>query len=304
MGDILARSVAPRNASRRQGVGSPEAGGTNGRLPSLRLVGISSDNPRDGRISSLSVRIDQPQIHPAGVWIFDDSSRGPEPVKPSAVRNLWIAAFVWTCVAAPAGAGGLYSYIDDRGVIHFSDMPHDPRYEAVKRRPRALALSPLGASEAPIQHTFDFLIARTARDFSVDPALVKAVIAAESNFRIDAVSRVGALGLMQMMPVTFREVWKDHALQPGIHEPRWNIAAGIGYDRYLYDRWSRRVPASQRLQFTLASYNAGYTGVSRAVERARGAGEDGDDWNRVARYAPLETRNYVEKIRALMGDSG
>ena len=251
MGDILARSVAPQYASRGQGVGSPEAGGTKGRLPSLRLVGISSDNPRDGRISSLSVRIDQPQIYPAGIGTFDDSSRGPEPVKPSAVRNLWIAAFVWTCVAGPAGAGGLYSYIDDRGVIHFSDMPHDPRYEAVRRRPRALALSPLGASEAPIQHTFDFLIARTARDFSVDPALVKAVIAAESNFRIDAVSRVGALGLMQLMPQTAEQMGVLEPFAPGE-----NLKGGVRYLRAMLDRYGD-------VRRALAAYNAGPTAVDR-----------------------------------------
>lgn len=127
---------------------------------------------------------------------------------------------------------------------------------------------------------------------------------AESGLRPHARSERGALGIMQMIPSTFEEVWKDHRLHPDIGDPRWNIAAGIAYDRYLYDRWRRRVPASQRLPFTLASYNAGYSGVSRATERARDAGEDGGDWNQVARFAPRETRNYVQRIRTLMGERG
>lgn len=166
---------------------------------------------------------------------------------------------------------------------------------------------PIPVDDPVWRHDYDLQFRKHAKHYfgvSEDWRWFKAQGIAESGLRPRARSERGALGLMQMMPATFREVWKDHALQPGIHEPRWNIAAGIGYDRYLYDRWSRRVPASQRLQFTLASYNAGYTGVSRAVERARGAGEDGGDWDRVARYVPGETSDYVTKIQALMGDSG
>jgi soluble lytic murein transglycosylase-like protein len=164
---------------------------------------------------------------------------------------LWIVACVSTCLALPASAGGLYSFIDDRGVIHFSDVPHDPRYEAVKRQPRALALSPLRPSGAPTQHTFDLLIAQTARSFSVDPALVKAVVAAESNFRIDAVSRVGALGLMQLMPGTAEQMGVQEPFAPGE-----NLKGGVRYLRAMLDRYGD-------VRRALAAYNAGPTAVDR-----------------------------------------
>jgi len=190
-------------------------------------------------------------MHPAGIWVFDDSNRSSEPVKPTPMRSLWIAVSVWMGLALPAHAGGLYSYIDDRGVIHFSDVPRDARYEALARPPRALAMGPLRASEAPAQHTFDVLILRTARDFSVDPALVKAVVAAESNFEIRAVSRVGALGLMQLMPET--------AEQMGVVEPfapLENLRGGVRYLRAMLDRYGD-------VRRALAAYNAGPTAVDR-----------------------------------------
>ena len=86
-------------------------------------------------------------------------------MKPTALRNVWIAVVAWTCLGLPASAGGLYSFIDDRGVIHFSDVPLDRRYQALAMKPRELAMGPLRTSEAPVQHAFDGLIARTARDF-------------------------------------------------------------------------------------------------------------------------------------------
>jgi soluble lytic murein transglycosylase-like protein len=153
--------------------------------------------------------------------------------------------------ASPAASGGLYSYIDDRGVIHFSDTPYDGRYRKVALKPRQLALSPLPSGKAPIEHLFDALIARTARDFEVEPALVKAVVAAESNFQIRAVSRVGALGLMQLMPAT--------AAQMGVREPfrpSENLRGGTRYLRAMLDRYGD-------VRRALAAYNAGPTAVDR-----------------------------------------
>ena len=126
----------------------------------------------------------------------------------------------------------------------------------------------------------------------------------ESGLRSNARSGRGAQGVMQIIPSTFEEIWKVHSRVPDIYEPRWNVASGIAYDRYLYERWAHRVPRSERFSFMLASYNAGYAGVSRAVKRARQAGAAVDGWDQVARYAPEETRHYVTRIRELMGESG
>jgi soluble lytic murein transglycosylase-like protein len=153
--------------------------------------------------------------------------------------------------AATAWGGGLFSYIDDRGVVHFSDVPHDARYQRLDRKPRGLALTPESRPDLPIQHTFDALIAYTARTHGVDPALVKAVIAAESNFQVDAVSRAGAQGLMQLMPATAETLGVQAPL-----EPVENVGGGVRYLREMLDRYGDVTRA-------LAAYNAGPSAVDR-----------------------------------------
>jgi soluble lytic murein transglycosylase len=156
--------------------------------------------------------------------------------------------------AAPptAAAGtGIYRYIDAEGVVHFSDTPHDARYRPLEKLPPELALSRPARAEAPAQHVFDALIARTARDCGVDPALVKAVVAAESNFEIEAVSRVGAQGLMQLMPATAAELGVESPFQP-----LENLKGGVRYLKQMLDRYGD-------VERALAAYNAGPSAVDR-----------------------------------------
>jgi soluble lytic murein transglycosylase len=159
---------------------------------------------------------------------------------------LWIG-----CLPLQAAAGGLYKYIDAEGVVHFSDVPYDARYRAVDKLPPALALGPRPKAKVPIQHAFDALIARTAASFGVDPALVKAVVAAESNFDIQAVSRVGAQGLMQLMPATAQEMGVESPFQA-----RDNLKGGVRYLRSMLDRYGD-------VRRALAAYNAGPAAVDR-----------------------------------------
>ena len=126
----------------------------------------------------------------------------------------------------------------------------------------------------------------------------------ESGLRKNARSTRGALGVMQILPTTFNEVFEDPVLLPDILEPRWNIAAAIAYDRYLYDRWSQYIPGSQRLSFTLASYNAGFSRTMAARNQARTSGGDPAQWQEVSGYVPLQTKNYVRKIFTLMDKPG
>ena len=125
---------------------------------------------------------------------------------------------------------------------------------------------------------------------------------AESTLREHALSNRGARGVMQILPTTYAEIFQDHSLLPEITDPKWNIAAGIAYDRYLYERWARRVPPSQRLAFTLGSYNAGFRKISNARQQAKSSGQPSDRWTQVAAYAPGQTRHYVQKIFGLMAE--
>ena len=179
-------------------------------------------------------------------------------------------------LAAAQAEGQIYTFVDARGVTHFSNVPNDPRYVAIRKPRRA----PEPRSSAPQYVGYDGLILLTALEHGVSPALVKAVIAAESLFDTDAVSRKGAQGLMQLMPTT--------ALALGVEDPfsaDQNVRGGVRYLRQMLDRYGDMGRA-------LAAYNAGPS----AVDRYRG----------IPPYP--ETRAYVQRVmtyyRHYNGDFG
>jgi membrane-bound lytic murein transglycosylase MltF len=98
---------------------------------------------------------------------------------------------------------------------------------------------------APAVGHYDEIIQYVARSFSVEPALVKAVIAAESAFEPNAISRTGAQGLMQLMPETAAAMGVGNPFDPGE-----NIEGGTRYLRVMLDRYGDMHQA-------LAAYNAG-----------------------------------------------
>jgi soluble lytic murein transglycosylase-like protein len=129
------------------------------------------------------------------------------------------------------------------------------------------------------QQDVDAAIEKAAAQHNVDPNLVRAVIKVESNFNPNAVSRKGAMGLMQLMPSTARSLNVSNPF-----DPEQNVDAGVRHLKKLMESYGGDV------KLTLAAYNAGAGAV------ARSAG--------VPHYA--ETRDYVKKITQLYygGDSG
>ena len=120
---------------------------------------------------------------------------------------------------------------------------------------------------------------------------------AESNLRPDARSPAGAVGIMQILPGTFGDIKRNNPHLAHIEEPRWNIAAGIYYDRQLYRAWKKHdVPVQERLDFAFASYNAGLGTMSKAFRRARQQEGEVKAWSQLAPFAPGETRAYVARI--------
>ncbi len=123
----------------------------------------------------------------------------------------------------------------------------------------------------------DSIIQEAARRHDVDPNLVRALIKVESNFDAHAVSRKGAIGLMQLMPSTARTLNVSNPF-----DPQQNVDGGVRHLKRLLQDFNGDVKLS------LAAYNAGAGAVTRS--------------NGVPPYA--ETRAYVKRITALYGDHG
>ena len=120
---------------------------------------------------------------------------------------------------------------------------------------------------------------------------------AESGLDPNAASEAGARGVMQIMPATYREIREQNPHFLEVDQPRWNIAAGIYYDRQLYDKWRTPPPGEERLYFAFGSYNAGY---GRIYQAFRQVPEHAGSWHAVRPYVPPQTRHYVRRIQRLM----
>ncbi len=125
---------------------------------------------------------------------------------------------------------------------------------------------------------------------------------AESTLKPGAKSRTGAIGIMQILPSTFKYIRKRNPHFVDVKTPRWNIAAGIYYDKLMYGRWKKKnIPPSERLAFSFGSYNAGYGRILKAWKKARKKHGKATRWSQVAPLAPKPARIYVKKINKLMG---
>lgn len=119
------------------------------------------------------------------------------------------------------------------------------------------------------------IVLKNSKQYDVDPLLVKAIIMAESGFNPNAVSQVGAQGLMQLMPGTARALGVIDAFNP-----EQNIHGGVKYIKKLMDRFNGDV------ELALAAYNAG----SRNVRKFRG----------IPPYP--ETKKYIRKVNSLLSN--
>jgi membrane-bound lytic murein transglycosylase F len=136
-----------------------------------------------------------------------------------------------------------------------------------------------------------------------DWRLFKAQGMAESNLDPNAKSWVGARGVMQLMPSTFREIQSVNTELKAIDDPEMNIAAGVLYDRKLWLLWEADSIDGHRQEFMFASYNAGRRTILRAQSHARRSGLDPRVWPDIAKVAPAvprwrhkETLDYVTRI--------
>jgi soluble lytic murein transglycosylase-like protein len=163
-----------------------------------------------------------------------------------------IAALLWASTVAAHSK--IYTYVDADGVRHYTDVPDNNRY-------RLLVLSPQDRTASGDRYDlmllakagqYDAIIEKAALSASVEPNLLRAVIVVESGFNSRAVSKRGAVGLMQLMPATATRFGVSNP-----YDPRENVHAGARYLKFLINRFG------QDVRLALAAYNAGEEAVAR-----------------------------------------
>jgi soluble lytic murein transglycosylase-like protein len=198
------------------------------------------------------------------------------------VRIRLLLAATLLAAAGPAAAGGIYARRGADGVVEFTNVPSERGYRRIGSTgpaptPARLESARRAAREPGARRFRSFSeyeqhVRAAADRYTLPPALLRAVMAVESGFDRHALSDKGAMGLMQLMPATAKDMYVENAW-----DPAQNIEGGARYLRILANLYRGDV------EKTLAAYNAG----PEAVRRAGGVPN-----------IP-ETQQYVRRVVAL-----
>lgn len=181
-----------------------------------------------------------------------------------------IACFLFCAVATVSA--DIYKYVDENGVVCFTDAPYGKKIQRVstdKKNDMKSAKAEQPAAAVVFPKDYSQYIKRAASKYELEPELIKAVIKTESNGNHRAVSRKGAKGLMQLMPSTARDMNVSNPF-----DPKENIEGGTRYLKYLLERFKGN------MTLALAAYNSGPGTVEK-----------------YGNIPPIdETRQYVKRI--------
>lgn len=181
-----------------------------------------------------------------------------------------------SAISAGIAHADIYRYIDADGMVHFTNVPQDSRFKVYlkeKRKPDPVTdtlASEIRYYDEKERARYAKPIQDAAKATRLEPALIHAVISAESGYNPFARSRKGATGLMQLMPETAKRYGVKNRL-----DPTQNIQGGARYLRDLMQMFNND------LQLVVAAYNAGENAVVRAG-------------NRIPPYQ--ETMTYVPRV--------
>ena len=163
-----------------------------------------------------------------------------------------LAAIALGAAAVCSASPPIYKYVDADGVAHFTDKPDSARYQLFDLK----GLTRSGDSYDPRllarAGQYDALIETEAKSAGIEPNLLRAVIVVESGFNSRAVSKRGAVGLMQLMPATATRFGVSNR-----YDPRQNVRGGALYLGFLINRFR------QNVRLALAAFNAGEDAVDR-----------------------------------------
>lgn len=176
-------------------------------------------------------------------------------------------------VSSPALAE-IYKYHDADGRLYFTDKQMDTSFKLLSIfRPHLTTKSHTGYNFNTYQRNkskYLPYIQYVAKQYSIDPILLHAIVDTESAFNPKAISKAGAVGLMQLMPQTAKGLGVQNSLNP-----QQNLQGGANYFRQLLDQFD------QNIELSLAAYNAGPTTIIKAGTK-------------IPNYP--ETKKYVKKV--------
>jgi soluble lytic murein transglycosylase-like protein len=180
-------------------------------------------------------------------------------------------------VSGQSAAVEIYKYVDSKGQVYLTDRPPNDKYRLIQKADKKLSMARINYQDKEANRKrFAGKIAEVARRYEVPEALIHAVVAIESAYDPDAISRAGAVGLMQLMPATAKRYGVANRRNPSA-----NLAGGTRYLKDLLERFD------SNLELAIAGYNAG----ENAVEKFG---------NRIPPFD--ETQNYVRKVLQLYNE--
>ena len=151
---------------------------------------------------------------------------------------------------------------------------------------------------------YDKMLRVVGKKYGVDWLLLSAIANAESEFNPEAVSKAGAVGLMQIMPMVAKSMGYERE-QLFDAEVSAEIAAMLLHENNKMLRLPKSFDKAERLNFILACYNAGYSRIADARRLARHHSEDANQWSVVQKYlALLAEPQYYEQDIVRSGEFG